>query len=124
MKLAASGYRGGMGTGSMKAMLYGRFKQGLHTSSYSHATMIVSHAHLAFDVGLFFKDRFEFTPDEVRRLQKTDHGLRIYHNREDCLSPVVFRIDLFRSQNLSLRTIRRAGFVPRGRMKFRSAVLS
>jgi hypothetical protein len=105
----------------MKAVLYGRFKQGLHTSSYSHAAMIVSRTTLVFDVGLFFKDRFEFSPDEVRRLQKTDHGLRIYHNREDCLSPVVFRVDLFRSQNLSVRTIRRAGFVPRGQMKFKRA---
>lgn len=102
----------------MKAVLYGRFKQGLHTGSYSHAAMIVSPANLAFDVGLFFRSRYEFTPEDVRRLQKTDRGLRVYHNREDCLSPVVFRVDLFRSQNLSMRTITRAGFVPRGRMKF------
>lgn len=106
------------GPGTMRAVLYGRFKQGLHTGSYSLASMTVSPAQLAFDVGLFFKERFEFSPDEVRRLQKTDRGLRIYHNREDCLSPVIFRLDLFRSQNLSLRTIQRAGFVPRGRMKF------
>lgn len=102
----------------MKAVLYGRFKQGLHTGSYSHAAMIVSRSRLAFDVGLFFKSRYEFSPDEVRRLQKTEQGLRVYHNREDCESPVVFRVDLFRSQNLSMRTIARAGFVPRGRMKF------
>ena len=102
----------------MKAVLYGRFKQGLHSGSYSHAAMIVSPLNLAFDVGLFFKSRFEFSPDEVRRLQKTERGLRVYHNREDCLSPIVFRIDLFPSQNLSMRTIARAGFVPRGRMKF------
>lgn len=102
----------------MRAVLYGRFKQGLHTGSYSHASMVVSPAQLVFDVGLFFKERFEFSPEDVRRLQKTDRGLRIYHNREDCLSPVIFRVDLFRSQNLSLRTIQRAGFVPRGRMKF------
>jgi hypothetical protein len=102
----------------MRAILYGRFKQGLHGGSYSYATMTVSPTELAFDVGLFFKERFEFSPEQVRRLQKTERGLRIYHNREDCLSPLVFRVDLFRSQNLSMRTIQRAGFVPRGRMKF------
>lgn len=105
----------------MRAVLYGRFKQGLHTGSYSYAAMMVSPAQLVFDVGLFFKERFEFSPEDVRRLQKTDRGLRIYHNREDCLSPVVFRVDLFKSQNLSMRTIHRAGFIPRGRMKFGQA---
>jgi hypothetical protein len=108
----------------MKAVLYGRFKQGLHSGSYAQASMSVSPAQLVFDVGLFFRERFEFSPDEVRRLQKTERGLRIYHNREDCLSPVVFRVDLFRSQNLSMRTIQRAGFVPRGRMKFSSGEAS
>lgn len=104
----------------MRARLYGRFKQGLQSGSYSYAAMTVSPTQLVFDVGLFFKERFEFSPEQVRRLHKTDRGLRIYHNREDCLSPLVFRVDLFKSQNLSIRTIQRAGFVPRGRMKFGS----
>lgn len=102
----------------MKAVLYGRFKQGLTSSSSSHAVMIVSSTQLKFDVGLFFRNRFEFNPDEVRRFQRTDGGLRIYHNRSDCLSPIVFKVALFKSQNLTMRSISRAGFVPRGRMKF------
>jgi hypothetical protein len=102
----------------MKAVLYGRFKQGLSTSSYSRAAMIVSRSSLAFDVGVLFKDRYEFTPEDVRRFHKTDSGLRIYHNKPDCESPVVFRVELFRSQNLTLRTIKRVGFVPRGRIQF------
>jgi hypothetical protein len=98
----------------MKAVLYGRFKQGLHGGSYSHAVMVVSPTLLAFSVGVFFKSRYEFTPEDVRRLHKTEAGLRIYHNRSDCQSPVVFRLSLFKSQNLTMRSIRRAGFVPRG----------
>ena len=104
----------------MRVRLYGRFKQGLHSGSYSHAAMTVSPTQLVFDVGVFFRERFEFSPEEVRRLHKTDRGLRIYHNREDCLSPLVFRVDLFKSQNLSMRTIKRTGFVPRGRTRFKS----
>lgn len=102
----------------MKAVLYGRFKQGLHSSSYSHAAMIVSQSSLVFDVGLLFRSRYEFAPEDVRRFHKTEAGVRVYHNRGDCESPVVFRVSLFRSQNLTLRTIRRCGFVPRGRMRF------
>ncbi len=105
----------------MKAVLYGRFKQGLTSGSYSHAAMVVSRTSLMFDVGIFFRDRYEFTPEQVRRLQTTERGLRIYHNKEDCLSPIVFKVALFKSQNLSMRTIKRTGFVPRGRMKFTTA---
>ncbi|MDE0856865.1 MAG: hypothetical protein OSA97_20815 [Nevskia sp.] len=98
----------------MKAVLYGRFKQGLHSGSYSLASMAVSTSSLSFDVGLFFRSRFDFTPEQVRRFHTTEGGLRIYHNRADCLSPVVFKVPLFKSQKLSMRTIRRVGFVPRG----------
>ncbi len=99
----------------MKAVLFGRFKQGLVSSSYSQATMIVTPSRLAFHVGLIFRRRFEFNPDEVRRFHKTDAGLRIYHGKTEWLSPIVFKVALFRSQNLALRTIKRVGFVPRGR---------
>ena len=105
----------------MKAVLYGRFKQGLTSGSYSHAAMVVSRTSLMFDVGVFFRNRYEFTPEQVRRLQTTDRGLRIYHNKEDCLSPIIFKVALFKSQNLSMRTIKRTGFVPRGRTRFKSA---
>jgi len=105
----------------MKTILYGQFKQGLYSGSTSHAVMIVSPTQLKFDVGLFFRNRFEFSPEEIRRFQRTDRGLRIYHNKTDCLSPIVFKVALFKSQNLALRSIKRAGFVPRGRMKFEKA---
>jgi hypothetical protein len=105
----------------MKAVLYGRFKQGLHNGFYSHAAMVVSRSSLLFDVGFFFRDRYEFTPEQVNRLQTTDGGLRVYHNKEDCVSPIVFKVALFKSQNLSMRTIKRTGFVPRGRSRFKSA---
>ncbi len=101
----------------MKAVLYGRFKQGLADASYSQATMSVTSSQLSFDVGLIFKSRFDFTPEDVRRFHKTEEGLRIYHSKSEYLSPVVFRVALFRSQNLSLRSIKRAGFVPRGRLR-------
>lgn len=105
----------------MKTILYGRFKQGLHSGSSSHAVMVVSQTQLKFDVGLFFRNSFEFNPDEIRRFQRTDGGLRIYHNKPGCLSPIIFKVALFKSQNLTLRSIKRAGFVPRGRMKFETA---
>jgi hypothetical protein len=105
----------------MKAVLFGRFKQGLTSGSYSQATMIVTSSQLAFDVGMIFRSRFEFTPEEVRRFHKTDEGLRIYHSKAGYISPVIFRVTLFRSQNLALRTIKRAGFVPRGRISFNAA---
>ncbi|MDR3415996.1 MAG: hypothetical protein P4L83_07410 [Nevskia sp.] len=98
----------------MEASLFGRFKQGLHSGSYSRATMTVTSELLSFEVGIFFRDRYAFTPGEVRRFHKTDAGVRIYHSRADCLSPIVFKVDLFRSQNLTLKTIKRMGFVPRG----------
>ena len=105
----------------MRAVLYGRFKEGLYSGSYSHAAMVVSSSSLKFNVGVFFRNRYEFTPEQVRRFQTTEGGLRIYHNREDCISPIVFKVALFKSQKLSMRTIMRTGFVPRGRMQFKTA---
>lgn len=101
----------------MKTVLYGRFKQGLHGGTYSHAALVISSSRLLLDAGLFFRKRYEFTPDQVRRLQTTEHGLRIYHKREDCLSPIIFRVYLYKSQNLVLRTIQRIGFIPSGGIK-------
>lgn len=98
----------------MKAVLYGRFKQGLHGGSYSSAVMVVSASRLLFVVGILFRTRYEFAPEEVRRFHKTANGLRIYHSRSDCESPVVFKVSLFPSQNLTMRVIRRAGFTARG----------
>lgn len=98
----------------MKTILYGRFKKGLNSSSYSYATMIVSPSSLVFVVGVLFRSRYEFRQEDVRRFHRTDAGLRIYHGRTDCPSPVVFKVALFKSQNLTLRTIKRSGFVARG----------
>jgi hypothetical protein len=98
----------------MKTILYGRLKQGLHGSSSSFAVLVVSSTRLVFIVGFLFKSRYEFTPEDVRRFHRSDAGLRIYHNRSDCASPVVFKVSLFKSQNLTLRTIKRCGFIASG----------